>query len=115
MMDSAVRAKSYAFALRIVRLVKVLRNRREFDLARQLLRCGTSVGANVEEARAGCSRADFKIKMTIASKEAREAYYWLRLLRDSQTVSASEIREELHLAEELVRMLTAIVKTTTQN
>ena len=112
MVDSAVRAKSYAFALRVIRLAKLLRARGEFDLARQLLRSGTSIGANIEEARAGSSRADFNAKMKIASKEAREAHYWLRLLRDSKTLGPEELRIELNLADQLVSLLTAIVKTT---
>jgi four helix bundle protein len=107
--------KSYAFALGAIRLARLLRSRREFDLARQLLKSGTSVGANIEEARAGSSRVDFVAKMTIASKEAREALYWLRLLRDSATVEPSEIAEDLRTAEELVRLLTSIVKTSRAN
>ena len=112
MIDSAVRAKSYAFALRVIRLARILRGRGEFELAKQLLRSGTSIGANIEEARAGSSRADFNAKMKIASKEAREAHYWLRLLRDSQTLAAEELRIELNLADQLVSLLTSIVKTT---
>jgi four helix bundle protein len=115
MKDSIVLTKSYLFALRIVRLARVLRRRGEFDLARQLLRSGTSIGANVEEARAGSSRADFVNKMTIASKEAREAHFWLRLLRDSRTLEPSEVAQELVLAGELVRLLTSIVKTSTNS
>lgn len=108
---SVVRDKSYAFALRIVHLARRLRKQREYELASQVLRAGTSIGANVEEAQAGSSRADFVAKMSIASKEAREAHYWLRLLRDSQGVPVDDLKTMIQDAEELIRILTAIVKT----
>jgi four helix bundle protein len=69
---SIVKDKSYAFALRIITMAKWLREKKEFEIARQVLRSGTAVGSNVEEALAGISRADFIAKMSIASKEARE-------------------------------------------
>lgn len=85
MKENVIKDKSYQFALMVIDLSKYLIQRNEFVLSRQLLRSGTSIGANVEEALAGQSRADFLSKMSIASKEAREANYWLRLLRDSNT------------------------------
>jgi len=103
--------KSYAFALNVIQLVRALRKQHEFEIASQLLRCGTSIGANVEEAQCGVSRADFAAKMGIASKEARETHYWLRLVRDSQTLSRDQVQPRLKEAEELIRILTAIVKT----
>ena len=115
MKHSIVLNKSYVFALRAIRVARLVRARGEFDLGRQILGSATSVGANIEEARAGSSRADFANKMTIASKEAREAHYWLRLLRDARIVSADEIGEEIRLADELVRLLTSIVKTVNLN
>jgi four helix bundle protein len=111
MATSIVKEKSFAFALRAIRLARWLRERREYDLARQILRAGTSIGANVEEALAGISRRDFVMKMGIASKEAREARYWLRLLRDSETVPCQLIASMIDDADELVRILTSIVKT----
>ncbi|MFN8570247.1 MAG: four helix bundle protein [Kouleothrix sp.] len=75
------------------------------------LKSGTSIGANVEEATAGQSRKDFLAKMAIAAKEAREARFWLRILRESQLV-AIDVTNELSQVEELIRILTAIVKTT---
>ncbi|HEX3857626.1 MAG TPA: four helix bundle protein [Verrucomicrobiae bacterium] len=84
MKSSVVREKSYAFALRIITLARWLKEQKEFEIAGQILRSGTAIGANVEEALAGISRADFVAKMSIASKEARETRYWLRLLRDSK-------------------------------
>ena len=110
-MESIVKERSYEFALRIVLLARWLRERKEYELASQVLRSGTSIGANVEEALAGVSRADFVAKMAIASKEARETHYWLRLLRDSKTVPDDRIVPLLDVAGQLVRIITAIVKT----
>jgi four helix bundle protein len=79
--------KSYAFALRVIKLYKFLTTeQKEFVLSKQLLRSGTSIGANVEEAIAASSKADFIHKLNIAAKEARETSYWLRLLKDSQYI-----------------------------
>jgi len=109
--NNVVSEKSYAFALNVIQLARVLRKQHEYEIASQLLRCGTSIGANVEEAQCGVSRTDFAAKMGIASKEARETHYWLRLVRDSQTLSHDQVQLRLKEAEELVRTLTAIVKT----
>ena len=111
---NVVQAKSYEFALGVIDLARGLRGNKEFILSQQVLKSGTSIGANVEEALAGVSRADFVAKMGIASKEARETHYWLRLLRDSNTTSPDKIDPLLIKAEELLRLLTAIVKTTQQ-
>jgi len=108
---SIVRDKSYAFALRIITLARWLKEQKEFEIAGQILRSGTAIGANVEEALAGISRADFVAKMSIASKEARETRYWLRLLRDSKIVPESRITPLESESLELIRILTAIVKT----
>jgi four helix bundle protein len=112
MADNLIREKSYAFALHIVKFCKQLEAAREYVLARQLLKAGTSIGANVEEALAGQSRADFVAKMSIASKEAREANYWLRLLKDSEMSSPDQLTALLVESSELINILTAIVKTT---
>lgn len=103
--------KSFEFALLIIKLSKALRERREYVFADQLLRSGTSVGANVEEAIASVSRKDFHAKMSISSKEAREARYWLRLLIASETMKTEEVNEALSKADEIIRIITAIVKT----
>lgn len=108
--QNVVQQKSYDFALSIIRLYMELQHEREFVLSKQLLRSGTSIGANVEEAIAAQLRADFLSKMSIASKEAREAHYWLRLLRDSELVSI-DVSYQLAPVEELMRILTAIVKS----
>lgn len=113
MKESVVRDKSYQFALSIVSLYQVLtEQKKEFVLSKQMVRAGTSIGANVEEAAAGQSRADFLSKMSIASKEARECNYWLRLLRDSGYVSEQEVWPLLEESDALVRILTSIVKST---
>ena len=111
MRESIIQRKSFAFALQVVRLYTKLQEQREYVLSKQLLRSGTSIGANVEEATAGQSRKDFLAKMAIASKEARETRYWLRLLQASDLV-AIEVTKELDGIEEIIRILTAIVKTT---
>lgn len=105
--------KSFQFSLMILSLYKQLKVKKEFDIARQLLRAGTSIGANVEEALAACSRKDFNFKMGIASREARETRYWLRLIKagkivDIQNNYFSEI-------EEIISILTSIVKTTSES
>ena len=111
MAESLIQKKSFEFSLEIIRLYQRLQIQREFVLSNQLLRSGTSIGANVEEASAGQSRKDFVAKMCIAAKEARETRYWLRLLQASQLVEVN-VSEELSYIEELIRILTSIVKTT---
>jgi four helix bundle protein len=110
MADSAIRTKSFEFALKIIRLSNRLQQQREYVISNQLVRAGTSIGANVEEAQAGQSRRDFLSKMAVASKEARETNYWLRLIEKSG-IAGVDVREELDDAEELIRIVTAIVKT----
>ena len=112
MADSIAREKSYTFALAVIRLCTQLKEQKQFEMASQLLRCGTSIGANVEEALAGYSRREFAAKMSIASKEAREANYWLRLLTDAGILEGGERKELLDRSEELIKILTSIVKTT---
>jgi four helix bundle protein len=111
--ENIVQTKSYAFAVRIVRLYQHLSvEKREFVLSKQVLRCGTSIGANVEEAIGGQSRADFVSKMSIAYKEARETSYWLRLLKDTDYLTASQFDSIQADAEELCRIIASIQKTT---
>lgn len=108
-----ITARSFEFAIRIVNLCKFLekQNRISKTLANQLLRSGTSVGANIEEAQAGQSKADFIAKMSIARKEARETHYWLRLLKETEIETNHDLAEIINEADEVVRILTAIVKT----
>lgn len=113
-MASLVQQKSFDFALKIIKLYSKLQGHREYVISRQLLRSGTSIGANVTEATAGQSRRDFLAKMSIASKEARETKYWLELSKHSE-LAPVDVAEELSDVEELIRILTSIVKTTAQN
>ena len=107
-----IKKKTYAFALKIIERYKILSSANEYVLSKQLLKAGTSIGANVEEAMAGQSRADFLSKMSIASKEARESKYWLRLIRDSKLIDDSHVAPLLAESSEIIRILTLIVKTT---
>ena len=110
--DSPIQAKSYAFAVRVVRLYQYLStDKREYTLSRQLLRSGTSIGANVEEAIGGQSRADFFSKLAIAYKEARETAYWLRLLKDTDYLTEAEFDSIYPDAQELCRLLASVQKT----
>ena len=112
--ESLIQQKSFAFSLTITDLSRRLQAEKEFVLSKQLLHSATSIGANVEEATAAQSRKDFLSKMSIASKEARETKHWLRLLNESKITSTS-ISSELREVEELIKILTSIVKTTSQN
>ncbi|MDO3377825.1 four helix bundle protein [Geoalkalibacter halelectricus] len=109
--ENLIRQKSYDFALQVIEISRSLVRANEFVISKQLLRSGTSVGANVEEAQAAQSRADFVAKMSIASKEARESHYWLRLLRDSNSISPVQVAPLLREAESIVKILTSIVKS----
>ncbi|MFK5878461.1 MAG: four helix bundle protein [Flavobacteriaceae bacterium] len=110
--DNIVQIKSYAFSIRIVKLYKYLsQEKREFVLSKQLLRSGTSIGANIEEAIGGQSRKDFFAKLTIAYKEARESHYWIRLLRDTDYLSEEEANSLIEDIEELLKIIGSIQKT----
>jgi len=110
-----IKDKSYKFALDIINIYKQMINQNEFILSRQLVRSGTSIGANAEEATAAQSRKDFISKMSIASKEARETNYWLRLLRDSKLCDGIDFSDVIKESEEIIAILTSIVKTTQKN
>lgn len=110
--DNVVVDKSKAFAIRIVKMYRYLREeKREFVLSKQVLRSGTSIGANVKEAIRGQSTADFIAKMNIALKEARETEYWLELLKETNYLSEEMCDSILSDCVELIKLLTAIVKT----
>lgn len=114
MKDNIVVKKSFDFALKIIELYKILNMEKEFIISKQILRSGTSIGANIQEATAGFSKKDFVYKMSIASKEARETRYWLQLLNKS---NLTETNVDIHLEEvnHLINILTKIVKTSQQN
>ncbi len=105
--------KSFQFALRIVRLCNyVQQEKREYVLSKQLLRSGTSIGANVTEAKQGQSRADFVSKISIALKEATETDYWLRLLHGADYLTDPEFDSIIEDCRELEKILTSIIKST---
>ena len=110
--SNAVVEKSFEFAVRIVKLCKFLRNEhKEYVLSKQLLRSGTSIGANVSEAQRGQSKADFTAKMSIALKEANETQYWLKLLHRTEYLSKIQFESLDRDVYELLSILTAICKT----
>ena len=112
MRDNAIRDKSFAFALRVVKLAKYLEGKkREFVLSRQVLRSGTAIGALVREAQHAESKADFIHKMSIALKEANETLYWLELLNRGGYISKECFDSIRSDSDEVVKLLVAIVKT----
>ena len=114
--DNPIQTKSYAFALRVVKLYRYLcEEQKEFVLSKQLLRAGTSIGANVEEAIGGQSDKDFKAKLSIAYKEARESKYWIRLLRDSSYLNEPQAESILNDIEEILKICGSILKTLRNN
>jgi four helix bundle protein len=112
--DNVVLNKSFDFALETIELYKILKSKNEFVISKQLLRSGTSIGANVEEATAAQTEKDFANKMSIASKEARETRYWLPLLNKSKLIDY-DYKIYLNKIDELIRIITAIVKTAQAN
>jgi four helix bundle protein len=111
---SIIQEKSFKFSLMIIKLYKQLVKTDNNPLLRQLLRSATSIGANVNEASAGQTKKDFITKMAIASKEARETAYWLRLLNESKWY-AVDLKEHVKESDEILRILTKIVKTSQEN
>ncbi len=111
--DNIIATKSKTFAIRCIKLYKhLVENKKEYVLSKQLLRSGTSIGANVKEAIRGQTKADFGAKMNIALKEASESEYWLELLYETKYITESEADSILIDCQELLRLLTSIVKTT---
>ena len=114
-MEQTVERKSFLFAVRIVKLSKHLNTaKKEYVLSKQLLRAGTSIGANIAEAEQAQSKADFISKMNIALKESVETSYWLRLLEATDYLSETEFTSIHSDCRELEKMLTAIIKTAKQ-
>ena len=114
-MNNVIEMKSFHFSVRIVKLCTDLRGtKKEYTLTKQLLRSGTSIGANVAEAQQAQSRPDFISKLNIALKEAVETNYWLRLLQATDYLSETEFTSIYSDCRELEKMLTAIVKTSKQ-
>ena len=111
--SNPIEQKSFGFAVKIVKFSKWLRQeQKEYELASQILRSGTSIGANIAEAQYAQSKRDFASKMHIALKEAYETKYWLRLLIASDIVSSGTLKPLISDIDELLKLLTSIVKNT---
>ncbi|MBE6572020.1 MAG: four helix bundle protein [Ruminococcaceae bacterium] len=112
MKENAVERKSFDFAVRIVNLYKYLTvEKKEFVLSKQLLRSGTSIGANVSEAQMGQSKPDFNSKMYIALKEANETQYWLKLLHKTEYLTENEFDSIQNDIKEIIAILMSITKS----
>jgi len=110
--ENIIQTKSYEFAIKVVNLYCFLsEDKREYVLSKQLLRSGTSIGANVEEGIGGQSAKDFFAKLNIAYKEARESHYWLRLLKDTGYLEVEKATEYINDCDELLRIIGSIIKT----
>ena len=114
--DNLILAKSKAFALRIIRLYKHLCDeKKEFVLSKQVLRSGTSIGANAKEASMAQSKKDFEAKLFVSLKEAAETEYWLELALKAEIVSEESVKSLLHDCGTIRRMLIASINTTKEN
>ena len=112
-METAIQDKSFRFAIRIVNLCKYLQQEQnEYILAKQLMRSGTSIGANVAEAQQAQSRPDFISKLNVSLKEAYETNYWLRLLHETQYLSQEAFESIIADCSEVEKLLISIIKTT---
>lgn len=113
--DNILLDKSFKFAVRVVNLYKYLNNKKEFILSKQLLRSGTSIGANINEAQDAQSINDFISKLSIALKESRESKYWIELLRETNYLTSQEANNILNDLIEVIKLLVSIIKTTKNN
>lgn len=113
--NSLVYEKAYSFAIRIVKAYKYLSDKQEYILSKQLLRCGTSVGANIAETNGAISDLDFSAKMSIAYKEILETKYWLSLLKDTGYVAPENFEDIFTDADEIAKMIYSILKVTRIN
>ncbi len=112
MKSNVVQDKSYQFSIRIINLYKFIKNdKHEYVLFKQILRCGTSIGANIEEAIGGFSKKDFIAKLQISYKEARETHYWLRLLKDTEYIDENMFQSLITDCEEILKLLSKILVT----
>jgi four helix bundle protein len=111
--ENIVYKKAYQFAIRIVKAYQFLsKEKKEFIISKQLVRCGTSIGANISEANGAISKADFSNKISIAYKECLEAKYWLSLLRDTSFIDAKTFESIFLDADEIGKILFSILKST---
>ena len=114
--ESVLREKSYDFAIRVINLAKFLREeKKDFILSKQIVRCGTSIGANIEEASGAQSNNDFIAKLHISLKEAKETHYWVRLLRDTEYISKEQAQSLIDDIDEIITILTKSLKTIKSN
>jgi four helix bundle protein len=112
--DNLIQHKAFEFALSIIKFYTICKSQNEYILSKQILRCGTSIGANVEEGIAAQSKKDFISKLSIANKEARETKYWLKLYQSSNLVQI-EVDSYLKEIESIINILTKIIKTSSEN
>lgn len=112
MKESIIVSKTFEFAIEIVKVCKKLAvEKKEFVLSKQLLRCGTSIGANVEESQGGISRKEFIAKLQISYKEAKETRYWLKLLHATNYLEETDFKQLLTLIEEILKIIVSILKS----
>ena len=115
-MDNIIVSKSFSFAIRIVKLYKYLCDeKKEYVLSKRLLRSGTSIGTNINEAQEAQSKNDFISKLSISLKEARESKYWIELLKETDFLTIKEADSLLENLAEILKLLTSIIKTTRTN
>jgi four helix bundle protein len=112
--ENIILKKSYAFALEVITLYKLLIEKKEFVISKQILRSGTSVGANIHEGVASESKKDFIHKLSIACKEAKETSYWLNLLKDSNYITQEQFDNVNNNCSEVIKILNSIILTTKQ-
>jgi four helix bundle protein len=116
MKENVIKDKSFNFAVRVVGLYQYLKDdKKEFILSKQILKSGTSIGANVEEADGSISKAEFSNKLSIAYKEAKETHYWLRLFKASNIITNNIYDSMIKDLDEIMKILFAIIKTTRIN
>jgi four helix bundle protein len=115
MSDDVIKIKSFSFAIRIVNLYKTLISRNEYVISKQVLRSGTSIGANIREAKNAESKADFIHKMAISQKEADETLYWLELLQATNYISNEEFASLNNNGVEVLKLIKSIIITSKNN
>jgi len=114
--ESVLKEKSFAFAIRVIKLAKFLREeKKEFILSKQIVRCGTSIGANIEEASGAQSNNDFIAKLHISLKEAKETHYWVRLLRDTDYITTEQAKSLIDDIDDIITILVKSLKTIKSN
>ena len=116
MADNLILDKTYKFSVRIINLYKfIVKNNNEYILSKQILRSGTSIGANIEEAVGGITKKDFINKLHISYKEARETHYWLRLLNDTDYIDDKLFNSLINDCDEILKIIYSIIKTAKNN